>query len=267
VPVAFVLGRGLPFRFRFVDAHAARKPVSNQQRRLPQELRERKPLLGGGLRDRILLGVVEPQRYDVTSHRHLEWRNVDLRERVVTVRRAYSGGVLRDWGNTDRSRRRVPLRLKAVEALEALPRRLDTRLMFPALRGGHMNLHHFRARDWKPAIRAAGIEPERRIYDLRHSYATWSLAAGVSLFSLAAGGHERRDDRPHLRAPGAGRGELRAGATGRLRREKRGVWAAIGHRIASESNALQPEIPAKRRKPTPGLEPGTPSLRVKCSTS
>ena len=48
-----------------------------------------------------------------------------------------------------------------------------------------MNLHNFRAREWKPAIRAAGIDPRRRIYDLRHTYATMSLAAGVSLFSLA----------------------------------------------------------------------------------
>ena len=48
-----------------------------------------------------------------------------------------------------------------------------------------MNLHNWRAREWKPAIRAAGINPPRRIYDLRHTYATMSLAAGVSLFSLA----------------------------------------------------------------------------------
>jgi integrase len=34
-----------------------------------------------------------------------------------------------------------------------------------------------------------GIEPERRIYDLRHTYATFSLAAGVSLVhALAADG-------------------------------------------------------------------------------
>jgi integrase len=81
----------------------------------------------------------------------------------------------------------VPLRQKAVDALEALPRRLNTTLVFPGLRGGHMNLHNRRSRDWKPVIRAAGIEPERRMYDLRHSYATWSVAAGVSLFPLAAG--------------------------------------------------------------------------------
>jgi integrase len=48
-----------------------------------------------------------------------------------------------------------------------------------------MSLHNWRAREWKPAIRAAGIDPTRRIYDLRHTYATMSLAAGVSLFSLA----------------------------------------------------------------------------------
>ena len=30
---------------------------------------------------------------------------------------------------------------------------------------------------------------------------------------------------------------------------------------------LRPRDPARRLKPTPGFEPGTPSLRVKCSTS
>ena len=38
---------------------------------------------------------------------------------------------------------------------------------------------------WAPAIYAAGIEPARRIYDLRHTYATTSLAAGISLFVLS----------------------------------------------------------------------------------
>ena len=107
------------------------------------------------------------------------WVNVPSQSAAPTP-----GGVLRDWGKTDRSRRRVPLRQKAVDALEQLPRRLDTRLVFPALRGSHMNLHNWRSRDWKPAVRHS-IAPERRIYDLRHTYATWSFAAVVSLFSLA----------------------------------------------------------------------------------
>lgn len=34
------------------------------------------------------------------------------------------------------------------------------------------------------ALEAAGVPP-RRIYDLRHTYATWSLAAGINIFMLA----------------------------------------------------------------------------------
>jgi integrase len=45
-----------------------------------------------------------------------------------------------------------------------------------------ISLERFRAREWHPALRAAGLAG-RRIYDLRHTYAAWSLAAGISLFA------------------------------------------------------------------------------------
>jgi integrase len=53
-----------------------------------------------------------------------------------------------------------------------------------------VSLHNWRAREWIPAAKAAGFvdatgKANRRIYDLRHTYATMSLAAGVSLFTLA----------------------------------------------------------------------------------
>lgn len=35
-----------------------------------------------------------------------------------------------------------------------------------------------------PALQAAGVEV-RRIYDMRHTFATWSVAAGMSIFTLS----------------------------------------------------------------------------------
>jgi integrase len=56
--------------------------------------------------------------------------------------------------------------------------------VFPAPEGGRVNINNWRNRQWTPALVAAGIQ-HRRIYDLRHTYATWSLAAGVDIFTLA----------------------------------------------------------------------------------
>ncbi len=80
--------------------------------------------------------------------------------------------------------------------------------MFPAERGGYFDLN-FRNREWKPAQRAGGIEPLRRIYDLRHTFATFALRAGISTFDLCRYmgasltmidrhyGHLARDGREH----------------------------------------------------------------------
>jgi integrase len=66
-----------------------------------------------------------------------------------------------------------------------VPPRPDTSLLFPAARGGLLNLYNWRRREWAPAIEAAGIRRPARIYDLRSTFASNALAAGVSVFELA----------------------------------------------------------------------------------
>jgi integrase len=43
----------------------------------------------------------------------------------------------------------------------------------------------FRNRAWRPAQKAAGITPHRRVYDLRQTFATFALRAGISTFDLS----------------------------------------------------------------------------------
>lgn len=116
--------------------------------------------------------------------RAVEWRDVDRFAGVVLVERTFAFGKAKAYGKTARSRRRIPLSTRALQALDAIPRRLDTRLIFCSPKGEHIDLHNWRQRDWKPALEAAGIA-SRRPYDLRHSFATWALDAGLSIFELA----------------------------------------------------------------------------------
>ncbi len=57
-------------------------------------------------------------------------------------------------------------------------------MLFPGTRGGPLALSPWRHREWNPALRAAGLE-HRTVYAFRHTYASLSIAAGVSLFELS----------------------------------------------------------------------------------
>ncbi len=115
----------------------------------------------------------------------LERADIDWDARLVNVRRRFSQGELKEGGKTDGSTRTVPLRQRVLDALDEMPRRIDTKLLFPAPRGGHIDLEKFRHREWTPAVRAAGID-HRRVYDCRHTFATWAIEDGrMSLIHLA----------------------------------------------------------------------------------
>jgi integrase len=91
---------------------------------------------------------------------------------------------LKEGGKTDGSVRAIPLRGKVLDALDAMPKRIDTQVLVPAIRGGCIDIERFRHRGWTPALEAAGLD-HRRIYDCRHTFATWAIESGVHLWHLA----------------------------------------------------------------------------------
>lgn len=115
----------------------------------------------------------------------LERADVDRHANVVHVRRVFTDGQLKGYGKSEKSLRTVPLPRRAAESLNELPPRIDTPLLFPAVRGGYLNLNTWRRRAWTPAIRAAGLA-HRPPYALRHTYAAWAIAAGIASSSSPA---------------------------------------------------------------------------------
>ena len=80
----------------------------------------------------------------------LERRDLDREAGVITVERVFSQRRLKPCGKTSRQRRRVPLRQRVLDALDSLPPRLDSPLLFPAARGGHIDLEKFRTASGRP---------------------------------------------------------------------------------------------------------------------
>ena len=105
----------------------------------------------------------------------LERADVDRARRLLRVRGTKTAG----------SVRQVPLSGRALAALDRLPPRLTTRLLFPAPGGGPLNPDNFRRRVWTPAVEASGVRRPARLYDLRATFASNALAAGVTPFELA----------------------------------------------------------------------------------
>lgn len=154
-----------------------------------------------------------------TGLRTNEWmaaerRDIDRANPAVAVARRFAAGKATPYPKTQR--RRVPLTPRALEALSWLPARLDTPLLFPAPEGGHIDLDNWRLRVWYPALEGAGLA-KRGPYELRHTFASEALAAGVSIFQLSRlmgasvetierhYGHLVRESEDHLRALLGGR--------------------------------------------------------------
>jgi integrase len=139
-----------------LNSNPAKQGVTNRQRpRIEQrpfeswdELRPLADRLGRRLGPLVLFAAATGLR--PSEWLALEWRDIDCEARVVYVRRAYRNGRLK-CPKTDGSIRAVPLQAIALEALDALPRRDGSALVFPAPRGGSSTC--------TPSANAAGNPP------------------------------------------------------------------------------------------------------------
>ncbi len=157
----------------------------------------------------------------------LERRDVDREEHVVYVKRSVTRGQLK-VPKTEASMRAVPLQARALDALNRIADGNGSPLLFPGERGGYLDIHHFRPFQWRPAQKAAGIEPLRRIYDLRHTFATFALRrAGISTFDLSLHGRQSDHDRPPLRPPRPRRTRTRNQLLDALNAREFGPWTLV----------------------------------------
>ena len=197
-----------------IDSNPAKQGVDNPQRRRTEkrpfeswaQLGELAVRLGPRYGPPVLFAAATGLRPG--EWMALEQRDIDRQARVVYVRRALRNGRLKST-KTEGSIRAVPLQTIALAALDQLRADDESQLLFPSPRGGYFDLHNFRNRYWKPAQIAAGIVPLRRVYDLRHTFATFALRAGISTFDLSRYmgasltmidrhyGHLARDGREH----------------------------------------------------------------------
>lgn len=129
----------------------------------------------------------------------LPWKNVDLSTGIVRVRRTLvivKGGFEYAPPKTGRSRRDVELRPEAVGALrEHRKRQLEERmrlggtpedhgLVFATTTGTPLRRQNLQRRHFKPILKEAGL-PDVRFHDLRHTFATLTLANGADLNTIS----------------------------------------------------------------------------------
>lgn len=126
----------------------------------------------------------------------LEVGDVDLESGVVRITKAVKWDAsksTRDVGppKTKKSRRTVTLPRPVVDALAPLVEgRPKSQRLFLAPRGGPLR-HRTAYDEWKAAVERAGLDPQPRIHDLRHTHVAWLIAQGVPLPVIQARlGHE-----------------------------------------------------------------------------
>jgi integrase len=100
------------------------------------------------------------------EHRHVDGRAVEL-----------------PGSKTEQAWRTVHLTSRGVDAIQNVPRAIGTRRVFQ-VDGRPISWTYFAREIWRPALKTAGLD-YRAPYCLRHTFAYWSLRAGVPIATVA----------------------------------------------------------------------------------
>ncbi len=120
---------------------------------------------------------------------------VDFNERMIVVRQRVVVINRRPVLATPKSPasvRDVPLPVFLSEALESrITERSPTDVLCRTSRGNPIRRDYFNTNIWKPAAKAAKLQPDTTFHDLRHTFASTALAAGVPISKVSRWlGHE-----------------------------------------------------------------------------
>jgi integrase len=166
-------------------------PKAEQREMQPLTQEETKRFLGAAEGDRLhalyVLAVTVGMRQGELLA--LEWDDLDFEERTLFVRRTLNeldGTFVTGPPKTKRGLRRIRLPQVATDALQKHRKRMlvegraASRLVFCDQNGGPLRRQNMQRRSFKPLLKQSRC-PNIRFHDLRHTYATLSLAAGVPI--------------------------------------------------------------------------------------
>jgi integrase len=203
----------------------------------------------------------------------LRWH--DIGERTILVERSVAFGQLKSTKTSSTRSVRLlgPLRDDLNTWREQASRTAETDLIFPSPDGSPWNAD--RARNWRKrtfaeAATRAGV-PAARPYDLRHGYVSLLIAQGATVVEVARqAGHaptmtlgtyahlfDELDGADHRPAEE----QIRTAPLATVSPEVSVLCPRPGHDLTPGTE--KPRITGAFSEPTPGFEPGTPSLREK----
>lgn len=140
--------------------------------------------------DRLLSAVTEPWRplVEFLVASGCRWGEAVALKPGDVNRSAGTARIVRAWKysstngyvigapKTKRSRRTINVDRRVLDKLDYSHEWLFTNRI-----GGPVRYHTFRSKVWRPAALRSGLDPLPKIHDLRHTYASWMLNAGVPI--------------------------------------------------------------------------------------